>query len=65
MKIFKEFSAENKGLDVAVECVGLPEIWEQIFDCVRPGGTVHFLEAVNQAQRLLLTQQKCTMATSK
>ncbi len=42
VKIFKEFSKENKGLDVAVECVGLPEIWEQIFECVRPGGTVHF-----------------------
>ena len=42
VKIFKEFSDEHKGLDVAVECVGLPEIWEQIFECVRPGGTVHF-----------------------
>ena len=41
-KIFKDFSDENKGLDVAVECVGLPEIWELIFSCVRPGGTVHF-----------------------
>jgi L-iditol 2-dehydrogenase len=40
--IFKEFSDEGFGLDVAIECVGLPEIWEQIFDCVRPGGTVHF-----------------------
>ena len=42
VKIFKSFSDENKGLDVAVECVGLPEIWEQVFECVRPGGTVHF-----------------------
>lgn len=41
-KIFKEFTDEHKGLDVAVECVGLPEIWERIFSCVRPGGTVHF-----------------------
>ena len=41
-KIFKNFSDENKGLDVAIECVGLPEIWERIFACVRPGGTVHF-----------------------
>lgn len=41
-KIFKSFTEENKGLDVAVECVGLPEIWERIFECVRPGGTVHF-----------------------
>lgn len=41
-KIFKEFTEEKKGLDVAVECVGLPEIWERIFSCVRPRGTVHF-----------------------
>ena len=41
-KIFKEFSDEGKGLDVIVECVGLPEIWERAFSCVRPGGTVHF-----------------------
>ena len=40
-KIFKDFSDEKKGLDVAVECVGLPEIWERIFTFVRPGGTVH------------------------
>lgn len=41
-KIFRDFTEENRGLDVAVECVGLPEIWERIFSCVRPGGTVHF-----------------------
>lgn len=41
-KIFKEFTEEKRGLDLAVECVGLPEIWERIFSCVRPGGTVHF-----------------------
>ncbi len=41
-KIFKSFTEEGKGLDIAVECVGLPEIWERIFECVRPGGTVHF-----------------------
>ena len=41
-KIFRNFSDEGKGLDVVVECVGLPEIWERAFSCVRPGGTVHF-----------------------
>ncbi len=41
-KIFREYTDEHRGLDVAVECVGLPEIWERIFSCVRPGGTVHF-----------------------
>lgn len=41
-KIFKDFSDEGKGLDVAIECIGLPEMWELVFNCVRPGGTVHF-----------------------
>ena len=41
-RIFMDFTEEHKGLDVAVECVGLPEIWERIFSFVRPGGTVHF-----------------------
>ena len=41
-KIFKDFSEEGKGLDVVIECVGLPEIWELAFSCVRKGGTVHF-----------------------
>ena len=40
-KIFLSFTPEQKGLDVAFECVGLPEIWEQMFDLVRRGGTVH------------------------
>ncbi len=41
----KEFilgqTPEGRGLDVAVECVGLPEIWEAMFGLVRRGGTVH------------------------
>lgn len=41
-KIFKDFSDDKKGLDVVIECVGLPEIWELAFSCVRKGGTVHF-----------------------
>lgn len=41
-KIFLDFTEEKRGLDVAIECVGLPEIWERMFSLVRPGGTVHF-----------------------
>lgn len=41
-KIFMLFTEEYKGLDIAVECVGLPSIWERMFSLVRPGGTVHF-----------------------
>ncbi len=40
-KIFIDFSEGKKGLDVAVECIGLPEIWEKMFTLVRKGGTVH------------------------
>lgn len=32
---------EGRGLDVAIECVGLPEIWERMFALVRRGGVVH------------------------
>lgn len=32
---------EGRGLDVAIECVGLPEIWERMFSLVRRGGIVH------------------------
>lgn len=40
-KIFLDFSEEKKGLDVAIECVGLPEIWERMFSLVRKGGTIN------------------------
>ena len=33
---------EKRGLDVAIECVGLPEMWEKMFSLVRKGGCVHF-----------------------
>ena len=37
---FVNFSEEQKGLDVAVDCTGQPEIWEQLPSTVRKGGTV-------------------------
>lgn len=33
---------DGRGLDVAIECVGLPEMWEKMFSLVRKGGYVHF-----------------------
>lgn len=41
-KAFLELTPEGKGLDSVVEAVGLPEIWEQVIDLVRKGGTVNF-----------------------
>ncbi len=58
VKIFKEFSDEKKGLDIAIECVGLPEIWEQICECVRPGGTVHFFGGCKSGSKVTFDTTK-------
>lgn len=57
-KIFRSFSDEGKGLDVAIECVGLPEIWEQIFSCVRKGGTVHFFGGCKSGSKVCFDTTK-------
>ena len=41
-EIIMSYTNENRGLDVAIECVGLPEMWEKMFSLVRKGGYVHF-----------------------
>ena len=57
-KIFKDFSDEHKGLDIAIECVGLPEIWERLVSCVRPGGTVHFFGGCKSGSTVSLDTTK-------
>src|SRR5574344_640113 len=57
-KIFKEYTDEKRGLDVAVECVGLPEMWERVFSCVRPGGTVHFFGGCKSGSTISLNTTK-------
>lgn len=41
-EIIMSHTNEKRGLDVAIECVGLPEMWEKMFSLVRKGGYVHF-----------------------
>ncbi|MFI3300206.1 MAG: alcohol dehydrogenase catalytic domain-containing protein [Candidatus Gastranaerophilales bacterium] len=57
-KIFKEFSEQKRGLDVAIECVGLPEIWEKMFTSVRAGGTVHFFGGCKSGSTVSLDTTK-------
>ena len=57
-RIFKDFSDEKKGLDVAIECVGMPEIWELVFSCVRPGGTVHFFGGCKSGSKVSIDTTK-------
>ena len=37
---FIDFSDEKRGLDVAIECVGIPQLWTEMFDATRKGGQV-------------------------
>ena len=53
-KIFKSFTTEGRGLDVAVECVGLPEVWEKMFSIVRKGGKVHLFGGCKSGSKITL-----------
>jgi len=53
-KIFRSFSRSGKGLDIAVECVGLPQMWELMLRCVRKGGTVHFFGGCKSGSKIEL-----------
>ena len=57
-KIFLNFSEGKKGLDVAVECVGLPEIWESMFTYVRKGGTVHLFGGCKQGTSISINTRR-------
>ena len=57
-KIFLDFSDGKKGLDVAVECVGLPEIWERMFTFVRRGGTVHLFGGCKQGTQISIDTRR-------
>ena len=41
-EIILSHTTQGRGLDVAIECVGLPQMWEKMFNLVRKGGYVHF-----------------------
>lgn len=38
----KDLTSDQRGVDVAIEAVGLPEAWEQALYMIRPGGLVTF-----------------------
>ena len=40
-KIIMDLTPERKGLDVVIEAVGLPEIWENALSLTRKGGTIN------------------------
>jgi L-iditol 2-dehydrogenase len=38
----RALTPRNRGVDIAIEAVGLPEAWEEAVEMVRKGGTVNF-----------------------
>jgi L-iditol 2-dehydrogenase len=38
----RALTTKNRGVDIAIEAVGLPEAWEEAVEMVRKGGTVNF-----------------------
>jgi L-iditol 2-dehydrogenase len=38
----RALTAKNRGVDIAIEAVGVPETWQEAVELVRKGGTVNF-----------------------
>ncbi|EKE02337.1 MAG: hypothetical protein ACD_20C00399G0022 [uncultured bacterium] len=49
---------EGKGLDVAIEAVGIPELWEAAIDLTRRGGTVHFFGGCKSGTKIQLDTRR-------
>lgn len=55
---FKTAANAPQGLDVMIECIGLPQMWETAFACVRKGGTVHFFGGCKGGEKVSLDTAK-------
>lgn len=55
---FKTAANSPRGLDVMIECIGLPQMWETAFECVRKGGTVHFFGGCKGGEKVSLDTGK-------
>lgn len=57
-KAFLDFTPEGKGLDIAVEAVGLPELWEKMIELVRKGGTVNLFGGCKSGTKISLDTRR-------
>ena len=55
---FTNISGCSNGLDVMVECIGLPATWEAAFDAVRKGGTVHLFGGCKKGEKVCFDTSK-------
>lgn len=54
----RSLTPEGKGLDIIIEAVGLPEVWEAAFRLVRKGGTVHLFGGCKSGTKVSLDTKR-------
>lgn len=57
-KLIMDLTPEGKGLDVAIEAVGLPELWEKAFNITRRGGTVNLFGGCESGSKVKLDTRR-------
>jgi L-iditol 2-dehydrogenase len=50
----RALTPKNRGVDIAIEAVGIPEAWEEAVEMVRKGGTVNFFGGCAVGTRVTL-----------
>ena len=51
-KVIKDLTPKKRGLDVAIEAVGLPQIWERAIALTRKGGTVNLFGGCEKGTKI-------------
>jgi L-iditol 2-dehydrogenase len=57
-EVIMSLTPEGKGLDVAIEAVGLLEVWEKMFNLTRRGGTVHLFGGCESGSTVTLDTRR-------
>ena len=57
-KVIRDLTPERKGLDVTIEAVGLPEIWEQSISITRKGGTINLFGGCESGTRIQIDTRR-------
>jgi L-iditol 2-dehydrogenase len=50
----RALTPKNRGVDIAIEAVGVPEAWQEAVELVRKGGTVNFFGGCAADTRVML-----------
>lgn len=57
-KAIIDLTPEGRGLDVAIEAVGLPALWERVIDLTRKGGTVNLFGGCKSGTKVQLDTRR-------